>query len=893
MNKEIKLGYEIGTAKEVMVRYSHLIVTGITQLSGKTTTLEALIKRSGLKAVVFRTKIGEKTLTEGTETPPFFRDRSDYEFVKSLIEAYAKEKLFIEKGTLMRLCKGSASLIEIKRRVDEALAGGKLRGLKEEIHTRLQHYLENLIPQIQYANLSKTLTLYDGINIMNLERFSEEAQSLIIQSVADEVLKTMRDIVIIIPEAWKFLPQKYNNPCKRVVESFIRQGATNNNFIWIDSIPNYEAVLVKVDGKIRSTTMENLFDTLNGQIEKTPRNEEIKTIEQVQVLGSDSHRIKWIKVKRIIRHPYSGKVLTINTGNGVIDVSPNHPILKYPKYLVEASTIKLGDRLCTRKIEGTHLTNNYHGFFVGTKELAWLMGFYVAEGWIHKKHTFISNSNKEHIEKAKRAIWDNFHLLASYKTARKRVYTLDTNSPYMASFFKQFYVSERFNSRTKTVPESILNANINIKKAFLEGYLEGDGGFDKQRKLFRTITSVSRPLLLGILELMRATNFIKGLSVHIRDDKLDVVQFVLNKTENKRKKADEVKKIRERNYTGYLYDFEVDSHDHTFYLGIGNIRVHNSQDMAGVDKIPLKQIATWILGYQSERNEVKHTLDQISLPKKLKPKEDEIMNLKKGHFYLSSYDGVKRVYVQPSWLNNKDAIKIAMGDLSEEDVSSPDNLTPFSSAPNPKEENARMKIDNGETKRELIQLRIDFFDKIQELQIAIQKLYEELYKEGQKNINTDEIVSLVLQKIPVTHAQIDVDAVVSKVLGKIPKSGNVIYEVAPLEKLKKDFLENGKKIVLNEINTLSQKGKEMLKWVEANGKQTSRSEIVRKLWNYTTPSNQNNDFRLLEGKQMVRRDTAGRLYPNLKEFIKSYLANYEPTEQDIENLYNHILMEIK
>src|SRR5271157_3550148 len=104
---KIILGYEIGSGAPVEISPGHLIVTGITQLSGKTTTLEALIKRSVMKAIVFKTKIGEKGFSEGTEIAPFFRDRSDYEFVRSLIEAYAKEKLFLEKGTLMQLCKGS------------------------------------------------------------------------------------------------------------------------------------------------------------------------------------------------------------------------------------------------------------------------------------------------------------------------------------------------------------------------------------------------------------------------------------------------------------------------------------------------------------------------------------------------------------------------------------------------------------------------------------------------------------------------------------------------------------------------------------------------------------------------------------------------------------------
>ena len=60
--KKILLGYEIGTGKQVNIIPSHLIVTGVTQQSGKTTTLESLIQRSGLKSIVFRTKIGEKSL---------------------------------------------------------------------------------------------------------------------------------------------------------------------------------------------------------------------------------------------------------------------------------------------------------------------------------------------------------------------------------------------------------------------------------------------------------------------------------------------------------------------------------------------------------------------------------------------------------------------------------------------------------------------------------------------------------------------------------------------------------------------------------------------------------------------------------------------------------------
>lgn len=556
--KNIKLGYEIKTGKEVDIRPSHIIVTGVTQLSGKTTTLEALIKRSGLKAIVFKTKIGEKSFTQGTETPPFFKDRSDYDFVKSLIEAYTREKLFLEKGTLMKLCKGSSNLIEIKKRVDETIAEGKLRGLKEEIYTRLQHYLENLIPQIQYANFSNTLTVYEGTNIMNLERFSEEAQSLIIQSVAEEVLKTMKDVIIVIPEAWKFLPQKYNNPCKRIVESFIRQGATNNNFVWIDS-----------------------------------------------------------------------------------------------------------------------------------------------------------------------------------------------------------------------------------------------------------------------------------------------------------------------------------------------------QDMAGVDKIPLKQITTWILGYQSERNEVKHTLDQISLPKNSKPTEDQIMTLRTGHFFLSSYDGVVEVYVQPSWLDDTEAIKVAKGEIKVEELKQPDSLVPFSIAPQKQEASSEIRFDDTKFKKDLIELRNDFFDKIQETQEIIQKVHSEVYalKTHQPHVDEDEIVSKVLQKVKLNGTSVDKEQIISEVMAKLPKqTGNITYEVAPLEKIKKDFLQDAKDKILGDIQTLSIDAKRALKYIESRSSDVGVTEFVIKCFMIKQGGSASTKISLAT-KELVNIDVAektgaGRTRPKLKERIAELLNAIETNEKEVEQVYNHILAEI-
>jgi hypothetical protein len=55
MSGSIHLGYVVGTGEPVEIPLRHTAVTGQTQESGKTTTLEGLISRSGLQAVAYVT----------------------------------------------------------------------------------------------------------------------------------------------------------------------------------------------------------------------------------------------------------------------------------------------------------------------------------------------------------------------------------------------------------------------------------------------------------------------------------------------------------------------------------------------------------------------------------------------------------------------------------------------------------------------------------------------------------------------------------------------------------------------------------------------------------------------------------------------------------------------
>ena len=98
MTDGILLGFEVGSGESVHVPLHHLAIFGMTQLSGKTTALEALISRSGLKAIAFKTKRGEGGFTKFNLVTPYYKPRADWQFVEGLVNVALGEKVKFEPG---------------------------------------------------------------------------------------------------------------------------------------------------------------------------------------------------------------------------------------------------------------------------------------------------------------------------------------------------------------------------------------------------------------------------------------------------------------------------------------------------------------------------------------------------------------------------------------------------------------------------------------------------------------------------------------------------------------------------------------------------------------------------------------------------------------------------
>jgi hypothetical protein len=243
----LRFGYEVGRGNgyPIDLPLKHLVITGQTQQAGKTTALEGLISRSRLCALTFVTKRGESSFRAARRIDPYFREQADWQFVASLLEASRGEKLKFERAWIIRASKGARSLADVQRNVRRAM--DKAKGLSADVYLTLDAYLDVVVPQIATVRWAPGLALTPGVNVMDLTALTGEMQHLVIKSALDWVLARETDTVVVIPEAWKFIPQGRGTPVKLAAEAFIRQAAALGNYLWLDSqdIAGIDKIILK------------------------------------------------------------------------------------------------------------------------------------------------------------------------------------------------------------------------------------------------------------------------------------------------------------------------------------------------------------------------------------------------------------------------------------------------------------------------------------------------------------------------------------------------------------------------------------------------------------------------------------------------------------------------
>jgi hypothetical protein len=325
MTTTIHLGYEVGTGEPIAIPLRHTAVTGQTQESGKTTTLEGLIARSKLKAVAYVTKRGESSFRVMHPIAPYFLERADWKFVQSLLEAAMETRMDFKQAWIMRAADGAKTLEEVRGNIRRFLHGvhdplglkrknraketkerwlvKPARGLNADVYYVLDKYFDEIMPQLNRMPYSKELSLAPGLNVMDLREYEFPLQALVVRSVIDWVHDHGEDTINVIPEAWKFAPKQKGSPVRQSAEEMIREGAAMKNFLWIDSqdLAGVADVLMRQVGvwlfgvQRAKHEIERALDHMpEGLPVRRPRPQDIATLSKGQFyvcFGREMHKV--------------------------------------------------------------------------------------------------------------------------------------------------------------------------------------------------------------------------------------------------------------------------------------------------------------------------------------------------------------------------------------------------------------------------------------------------------------------------------------------------------------------------------------------------------------------------------------------------------------------------
>jgi len=328
-----------------------------------------------------------------------------------------------------------------------------------------------------------------------------------------------------------------------------------------DSVTPDTPVLVRVDGEIKTSRIDALVD----MYEIRDDGKEVAEID-AEVWTERG----FTPITQIVRHKTPKVIHRVVTHTGIVDVTEDHSLLLEDASMIKPTEVTLGTRL---------LHGNCVDAFIDVKsdvsvDEAKIMGFFFGDGscgQYNGKYTWaLNNSNMEYLEEMMK--------LAPFET---RIYdTIESSGVYKLNavgdvktvsnkYRRLFYNAHK----EKIVPSCILNAPIDVVRAFWDGYYMADG--DKDPNGYTRMDIKGKEGSMGMYILGRRLGY--NVSINTRTDKSSIFRQTWTMS-NQRKCPVVIKKLEHMGTTdGYVYDLTTESHH--FHIGPGELVVHNTDSV--------------------------------------------------------------------------------------------------------------------------------------------------------------------------------------------------------------------------------------------------------------------------------------------------------------------------
>lgn len=235
MPDRLKLGYSVPDGDETSVPVFHTVITGITR-HGKSETMRAMAQRArdaGYTVLAFDVKNPRDYAGLGDDIPIYLEEHTDPTTLKGLLENQSGMGLNFQFSELIKMYEPGDTYYDMLERMAAAMEED-VHPVEEDKLRVLVHLLTNLTEELDRVAISESLALVDGeINVMDLHEVDDSIQQLAIAGSVQQVLDHQQDTIIILDEAHNFIPQRRQPPARDPLVNSIREGAANNNWVWI------------------------------------------------------------------------------------------------------------------------------------------------------------------------------------------------------------------------------------------------------------------------------------------------------------------------------------------------------------------------------------------------------------------------------------------------------------------------------------------------------------------------------------------------------------------------------------------------------------------------------------------------------------------------------------
>ena len=376
---------------------------------------------------------------------------------------------------------------------------------------------------------------------------------------------------------------------------------TKAEYVYGDSVANYTPVYVKHNNLIDILTIEELAVKYgkNNWVKCSEEGKQDKEFCELNAVETWTEK-GWTKMFRVIRHELAPhkKMMRILTHTGCVDVTDDHSLVRADGKEVSPKEVQVGTELLHYPFPKNETEINTVSI-----EEAKILGFFFGDG----------SCGEYNCPSGKKASWglnnSSLLLLETYKELCQNVYpeftwvimdTIESSGVYklvpksnneygkIANFVRMYRKNMYYeNSKSKIIPDFILNASQDIKIAFWEGLYDADGDKSKNVRVDqKNQISASHIAFL-------ASSIGYDISINTRVDKPNVFRINMSKSKLRRN-AIAIKKIHELEYSGYVYDLTTDNHH--FAAGIGNIIVHNTDSVFFTFNLQDKETGDKIIG---------------------------------------------------------------------------------------------------------------------------------------------------------------------------------------------------------------------------------------------------------------------------------------------------------